>query len=46
MKHEERKEGEKKLKVWKKPELIELDKKRTNTGFIADTPEGTPYTSP
>jgi len=46
MKREERKDENKILKDWKKPELRVLDKNKTRTGDFAGTPEGTLYDSP
>jgi hypothetical protein len=39
MKHEERKEEQKTLKEWKKPELQELNKGKTFNGYTPATPE-------
>ena len=45
MKREERKEENKALKEWKKPELKVLDKRGTEGGFLPATAEGGSYYS-
>ena len=45
MKREERKEENKALKEWKKPELKVLDKRHAEGGTTPDNPEGVWYGS-